>query len=87
MYVLYLALWFEKFSIGFAIYLNRRSASMNRSTASEIVRGIINPLCATAFIDIVCLLYQDFIKKSECLNICDEQLLEKCVKGHNWYLI
>ena len=29
------------------------SASMNRSTASEILEWIINPLCATAFIDIL----------------------------------
>ena len=29
------------------------SASMNRSTASEISEWIINPLCATAFIDIL----------------------------------
>ena len=29
------------------------SASMNRSTASEILEWMINPLCATAFIDIL----------------------------------
>ena len=29
------------------------SAGMNRSTASEILEWIINPLCATAFIDIL----------------------------------
>ena len=29
------------------------SANMNKSTASEILEWIINPLCATAFIDIL----------------------------------
>ena len=42
------------------------SASMNRSRASEILEWIINPLCATAFNDI---LFENIIVQVHCYRV------------------
>ena len=53
------------------------SASMNRRTASETLEWIIDPLCATASIDISFEMYQNVItKRNKWLNICYEQFSE-----------
>ena len=57
------------------------SASMNRSAASKILEWIINPLCATAFIDILSEIYQNFLtKRNNCLYICYGQFSENVQK-------
>ena len=42
-----------RFGVEDLVIWTATSASMNRSTASEILEWIVNTLCATAFIDIL----------------------------------
>ena len=74
----YMPFWFERVLVGDEdlVVWTATSAIMNRSTASEILKWIINPLCATTFIDVLFEIYQNFIKMKKMFDIWYEQFSE-----------